>query len=123
MKKIALYFFCLTGVCISQSLIAQTITNQETVKPTEVILKKTSENKHRIFFSLNMQSLNEAQRSAFVNQLYSSKILAVISRISESGELKISCSKVFTISDAEQEINRIQQAIAQLPVNAKTDKY
>lgn len=123
MKKFALYFFCLTGVCISQSLVAQSTSNQEIVKSTEGILKKTSENKHRVFFTLNMQTLNENQRSAFVNQLYSSKILTVISRISETGELSISCAKIVAESEVEQEINRIQQLVAQLPASNNADKY
>jgi hypothetical protein len=123
MKKFALYFFCLTGVCISQSLAAQTNSNQEIVKASGEILTKTSENKHRIFFTLNMQTFSEKQRSAFVNHLYSSKILTVISRISESGELSISSAKVVAIADVEQEINRIQLLVAQLPANSNADKY
>ncbi|MFM2286295.1 MAG: hypothetical protein RLZZ543_1792 [Bacteroidota bacterium] len=123
MKKFVLYFFCLTGVCISQSLVAQTTSNQEIGKSTGEILKKTSENKHRTFFTLNMQSLSDNQRSAFVNQLYSSKIITVISRISEAGELSISSAKVVAIADVEQEISRIQQLVAQLPANSNADKY
>jgi hypothetical protein len=123
MKKFVLYFFCLTGVCISQSLVAQSAPKQEIVKSTEGILTKTSENKHRIFFTLNMQTLNENQRSAFVNHLYSSKIITVISRISSAGELSISSAKVVAIADVEQEINRIQLLVAQLPANSNADKY
>ena len=123
MKKFVLYFFCLTGVCISQSLVAQSAPKQEIVKSTEGILTKTSENKHRIFFTLNMQTLNENQRSAFVNHLYSSKIITVISRISSAGELSISCAKVVAIADVENEINQIRQLVAQVPANTNVDKY
>lgn len=123
MKKFVLFFFCLTGVCISQSLVAQTTSNQEVVKSTGEILKKTSENKHRIFFTLNMQSLSDNQRSAFVNQLYSSKIITVISRISEAGELSISSAKIVAEAEVEQEISRIQQLVAQLPASSNADKY
>ena len=123
MKKITLVLLCLLGLLSGPTLMAQAEFAQTPVQKQDKLYQKTSENKNRIFFTVDLNEFRENQRAAFVNQLYSSQILAVISRISEKGLLEISCSKNISLNDVDKEINRISAEITKISADAGIEKY
>ena len=123
MKKITLLLLCVLGLLSAPTLKAQAEFALTPVQKQDKIYQKTSENKNRIFFTVDLNEFRENQRSAFINQLYSSQILAVISRVNEKGFLQISCSKNITLNDVDKEINRISAEIMKISADAGIEKY
>ena len=123
MKKITLLLLCVLGLLSAPTLKAQAEFALTPVQKQDKIYQKTSENKNRIFFTVDLNEFRENQRSAFINQLYSSQILAVISRVNEKGFLQISCSKNITLNDVDKEINRISAEIKKISADAGIEKY
>jgi hypothetical protein len=123
MKKITVLLLCLFGFFSMPTLVAQAEFALTPVQKQDKIYQKTSENKNRIFFTVDLNEFRENQRSAFINQLYSSQILAVISRVNEKGFLQISCSKNITLNDVDKEINRISAEIMKISADAGIEKY
>ncbi len=123
MKKITVLLLCLFGFFSMPTLVAQADFEQTPVQKQEPFYQKTSENKNRQFFTVDLNEFRENQRSAFINQLYSSQILAVISRVNEKGFLQISCSKNITLNDVDKEINRISAEIMKISADAGIEKY
>ncbi len=123
MKKITLLLLCVLGLLSAPTLKAQAEFALTPVQKQDKIYQKTSENKNRIFFTVDLNEFRENQRSAYINQLYSSQILAVISRVNEKGFLQISCSKNITSNDVDKEINRISAEIKKISADAGIEKY
>ena len=123
MKKITLLLLCVLGLLSAPTLKAQAEFALTPVQKQDKIYQKISENKNRIFFTVDLNEFRENQRSAFINQLYSSQILAVISRVNEKGFLQISCSKNITLNDVDKEINRISAEIKKISADAGIEKY
>ncbi len=123
MKKYTIILMCLFGIFQSQFIHAQAVVDESAAISTTPFYQKISENKNRMFFSVNMNELRENQRAAFVNQLYASKILVVNSRINEQGVLQISCSITTSLAEVDKEINRIKEEVTKVSVDAIIEKY
>jgi hypothetical protein len=123
MKKITLVLLCLLGLLSTPTLLAQAEYPQSTVQKQDKIYQKIAENKNRQFFTVDLNVFRENQRAAFVNKLYSSQILAVISRVSEKGLLQISCSKNISLNDVDVEINKICSDVNTIQADAVIEKY
>jgi len=104
MKKV--FFILLLFLFSKEALIAQNSLQKVTIASFEGKFSQvTTRSEKRIMYAINMNLLEtEALKASFVNRLYASKKIAVVSRINSDGVLMVSAPASFPAREIEAEI-------------------
>jgi hypothetical protein len=106
-KLLSLLLVILAITATSLDVQAQTTSEKTTeisVFEKNYSLKLQNETAKRKMYLITFSGLNNASISRLINRMYSSSILAVVSRLSEENELSISTHKGVSLIDLNKEL-------------------
>jgi hypothetical protein len=117
MKKSALIILLMSFTQLfAANFVNSEFTIQNNITIEKEFVKYISKNERKSFYQIQVNQIkSDAERASFMEGLFASKIVVVISRTDENGILQISALNQYTTEQVKQEVEAILVASKSKP--------